>query len=293
MRLAAALLVAATTAAPSVEFSMPIEHRLVEGIASSDHAVFVSSIIDKVIRVQVPGMMGAFTLSDADANPLGLAWDDQRKWLWIATDCPEVSGVKPCDSGALVAMDLKGRVRARYRPDGPLHAGDVSVGNGSVFVSDSRNGAVYRLPPKNRKLAVVVAPGVGRSAQGSALSPDGKSLIVADYSLGIARIDLTSGKRTLILLDGKPLRGMDGLARAGDWYVGVQNGGSVGRLLAFRIVDGALDLKILSEGGLLTDPTQLTVTKDAILVVADSGWATIAKPEPRTVPATIVRFPLP
>jgi hypothetical protein len=160
-----------------------------------------------------------------------------------------------------------------------------------VFVADSRNGAVYRVA--GDALVAVVAPGTGKSAQGSALSADGKVLIVADYSQGITRIDLASGKRELVLLDGKPVRGVDGLARAGDWYVGVQNGGSVGRLLAFRIVDGALDLKVLAEGGPLADPTQLLVTKDAILVVADSGWATIDTSSVRRAPATIVRFPLP
>ena len=134
---------------------------------------------------------------------------------------------------------------------------------------------------------------MGKSAQGSALSADGKSLIVADYSQGITRIDLASGKRELVLLDGKPIRGVDGIARAGDWYVGIQNGGSVGRLLAFRVVDGALDLKVLAEGGALADPTQLLVTADVILVVADSGWATIDKSLSRATPATIVRFALP
>jgi hypothetical protein len=95
------------------------------------------------------------------------------------------------------------------------------------------------------------------------------------------------------LIGGKPLRGVDGLARAGEWYVGIQNGGSVGRLLAFRIVDDALDLKVLAEGGILADPTQLAVTREAILVVADSGWATVAKPGPRATPATVARFDLP
>jgi hypothetical protein len=220
-----------------------------------------------------------------------MAWDAERQLLWIATDCLDIAGLTPCDRGALIAVDRGGRLRKRFAAPAPFHVGDVSVRDGEVFVADSRNGAVYRVA--DDKLVAIVPPGIGKSGQGSALAPDGKSLVVADYSQGITRIDLSSGDRKLVLLDGKPLRGVDGLARAGDWYVGVQNGGTVGRLLAFRIVDGALDLKTLAEGGALVDPTQLVATSDAILVVADSGWATIDQAIARTTPATIARFSLP
>jgi hypothetical protein len=50
---------------------------------------------------------------------------------------------------------------------------------------------------------------------------------------------------------------------------------------------------VLAEGGALDDPTQLLVTKHAILVVADSGWATVDKSAVRASPATIVRVALP
>jgi sugar lactone lactonase YvrE len=288
----AALLLAAT--APTVAFTVSPRHRLVEGIATDGQTIWVSSVLDRAIIARRGNNTRTIELPVGVASPLGLAWDKQRQWLWIATDCPGLPGVTPCDSGALVAIDANGKLRASLKPAGALHAGDVSVGGGVVFVSDSQNGAVYRVEPSGQKLDLVVAPGVGKSAQGSALSPDGKWLIVADYSQGITRIDLTTGKRDLTLLGDKPLRGMDGLARAGDWYVGIQNGGSVGRLLAFRIIPEGLDVRVLAEGGGLADPTQLTVFKDTILVVADSGWAVADKPvEKPRIPAAILRYPWP
>lgn len=286
--LAAALLLAA---APTVEFAVPVTHKLIEGIATDGRTVWVSSVIDRTIIAQRDGRVREWMLPADIAQPLGMAWDAKRQLLWIATDCIDVAGLKPCDRGALIAIDRAGRVRRKIAGPAPFHVGDVSARDGMVFVADSRNGAVYRLA--GDALVAVVAPGIGKSAQGSALTSDGKSLIVADYSQGITRIDLTSGERKLILLDGKPLRGVDGLARSGDWYVGVQNGGAIGRLLAFRVVNDALEVKVLGEGWALTDPTQLAVTKDAVLVVADSGWATVDKPGQRDAPATIVRFPLP
>lgn len=291
MRGLAALLLAAATAAPWVEFTLPVTHKLVEGIASDGRTVWVSSVVDRTIVARRDGRLREWTLPADVAQPLGMAWDARRELLWIATDCVGVAGLAPCDRGALIAVDRAGHVRKRLAAPAPFHVGDVSARDGEVFVADSRSGAVYRFA--GDRLVPLVAPGIGKSAQGSALSSDGKHLIVADYSQGITRIGLVSGERTLILLDGKALRGVDGLARAGEWYVGVQNGGSIGRLLAFRIVGNALDVKLLAEGGILSDPTQLTVTRDAILVVADSGWATIDKSGPRATPATIARFPLP
>lgn len=291
MRLAAALLVAAAATGPSVEFTVPVAHRLVEGIATDGRTIWVSSVVDRTIVARRGGESREWTLPADIAQPLGMAWDARRQWLWIATDCLDIAGLKPCDRGALVAMDRSGKVRRRLAAPAPFHIGDVSARDGAVFVADSRNGAVYRVA--GDALIPLVAPGIGKSAQGSALSADGKSLIVADYAQGITRIDLASGRRSLILLDGKPLRGMDGLARAGAWYVGVQNGGAVGRLLAFRVTGDALEVKVLGAGGSLADPTQVAVTGDAILVVADSGWATIDRPGPRTTPATTLRYPLP
>ncbi|HEX4694056.1 hypothetical protein [Sphingomonas sp.] len=291
MRRLAALLFAAAAAPPSVDFTVPVTHRLIEGIASDGRTVWVSSVIDRTIIARRDGRQVESTLPDDVVQPLGMAWDAKAKLLWIATDCLDLAGLRKCDQGALIALDRTGMVRRRLSAPTPFHIGDVSATDGQVFVSDSRNGAVYRVA--GDRLVPLVAPGIGKSAQGSALTADGKSLIVADYSQGVIMIDLATGARTPVLLDGKPLRGVDGLARAGGWYVGVQNGGAVGRLLAFRIASGALEVQVLGEGGVLANPTQLLVTRDSILVVADSGWATVEKPGPRAAPATIARFAVP
>ena len=112
---------------------------------------------------------------------------------------------------------------------GSFHPGDVSASPTGVFVSDSQNGAVYRLAANGYSLSPVVAPGIGKSAQGSAASPDGQSLIVADYSQGVGTGRSASGTRTLLpRQDGKPLRGIDGMTRCGDVYYGIYNGSDAG-----------------------------------------------------------------
>jgi hypothetical protein len=159
-------------------------------------------------------------------------------------DCPPgVPFIKACERGALIALDVRGRVQTRIAPAvGFFHPGDVSVADGELFVSDSQNGAIYRLTADGRALMAVVAPGVGKSGQGSALDAEGKHLISADYSQGIAAIDLATGTRTLLpRQDGKPLRGVDGLVRCGDTYLGIYNGAAPGLLLTIKMREGGLE----------------------------------------------------
>ena len=204
MRWLAALLLAA--AAPSTVFTVSPDHRLIEGIASDGKTIWVSSVLDRTIIAWRDGKSRAWKLPDDVASPLGMAWDDRRKLLWIATDCLDLPLLKPCDQGALVAFDRRGRVRRRLAAPGPFHVGDVSARDGQVFVADSKNGAVYRVT--GERLVALVEQGIGRSGQGSALTADGKSLIDADYSQGIARIELATGKRHLLPSEGKLLRGI-------------------------------------------------------------------------------------
>jgi streptogramin lyase len=281
--------------APRTLFTVPVEHRLVEGIATDDDAVWLSSVLDRTILVRSGGRMRRFAMPENTLHPMGLAFDTGRDWLWIATDCPELPGIARCESGALVAIDRKGRLKVRLTPAKGFHPGDVSVGGGSVFVSDSLNGAVYRLQTDGRSFQTLIAPGAGRSAQGTALTPDGKRLIVADYGRGIASVDLASGVRTLLPLpDGKPLRGVDGLVRVGERYFTIYNAGSPASLIAFKVSDASIEAEILYRGAPLNDPTQLAVDSTHLLIVADAGWPAATKGDkvPRE-PAPIMAWDLP
>jgi sugar lactone lactonase YvrE len=294
---AGALLLALSAAAdaPQTLFTAPAEHRLVEGIATDGSTVWLSSVLDRTILTRSGNDASRFVMPKGTLHPMGLAYDARRDWLWIATDCPELPGIARCDSGALVAIDRRGQLKAKLSPAKGFHPGDVSVGEGSVFVSDTLNGAVYRLLPDGRSFRALIAPGVARSAQGTALTPDGKRLIVADYGRGIASVDLATGVRTLLpMADGKPLRGVDGLVRVGDRYFTIYNASSPAALIAFRVTAAAIEADVVHRGPPLTDPTQLTVDGARLLVVADAGWPAATKGDatPRE-PAPIVAFGVP
>ena len=289
--IAAALLLAAQ---PQTILTVDPKHSLIEGVASDGSTIWLSSLVDRQILACATTCTTLATLPPG-LHPFAISWDSRAKRLWVAADCPPgVPFIAECDRGALLGLDGRGKIRTWVAPMGiAFHPGDVSSANGEVFVSDSQNGAVYRLAPNARSLLTLVAPGVGKSGQGTALSGDGKRLLVADYSHGIATIDLASGARTLLpRQDGKPLRGVDGMARCGGTWFGAYNGAAPGHLLTITMRPGGITYGELIEDLKLPDPTQLAFDGKRLLVVADSGWGPAMKGTPRTEGAPILAIPL-
>ena len=274
-------LIAATAAAfqPQTILTVDPKHQLIEGIATDGKTVWLSSLIDRQILACRVNCKTLATLPEG-IHPFAITWDSTRKRLWVAADCPPgVSFIKTCERGALIGLDARGRIQARMAPAaGTFHPGDVSSAKGEVFVSDSQNGSIYRLTPNGRVLTALVAPGVGKSGQGTALDATGKRLLVADYAQGISVIDLASGTRTLLpRQDGKPLRGVDGLTRCGDTWLGVYNGAAPGRLLTIRMREGGIEYGELVEEMTFPDPTQIVFDGKRLLIVANAGWEASSK----------------
>ena len=291
LELVAAVL--AAPLAPQTVLTINPSHRIVEGVASDGRTIWVSSVLDRTI-IACRRACRPLAVLPKGLHPFAIAWDESRQRLWVAAACPPgVRGIAACQRGALLALDRRGRIRARLAPaSGPFQPGDIAASAGGVFASDSQNGAVYRLV--GRDLAPLVGPGVGKSGQGMALDPTGKRLIVADYARGFAAVDLATGARTLLpRQDGKPLRGVDGLVRCGSTYYGIYNGAAPGALLSIAVSQRSL---VFTEpfGDLsLHDPTQIALAGNRLLVVADSGWASLDKPGfKRTEGATVIAIPL-
>lgn len=294
---AAPVLLALTGAAdlppPQIVFTVPAEHRLIEGIASDGRTIWLSSVLDRAILERKGDGFRTIALPADGQYPLGIAWDGRRRWLWIATDCPDLPGVAKCAQGALVAIDRAGKVRAQATIAPAFHPGDVSASGGRIFVSDSQTGAVYHWNRATKTLDPIVPVGVGHSAQESVRV--GNQLFVADYRFGIARIDLATKARTLLPLpDGAPLNGVDGLTRAGGWFVGVRNGAKTPAIVAFKTDERQVsEAKVLARGGVMKDPTQITVSGDHLLLIGEAGWDAVASGSARTGPTPILTLPLP
>jgi sugar lactone lactonase YvrE len=128
---------------------------------------------------------------------LAVSFDPTRNALWVtASAMPGFSGFPKEDSGKAQLLEVdatSGKVLHRFdlAANGPAVLGDMSVAaDGTVYVTDSIGGGVYRLHGdlQTAKLEKI-ADGLF-SPQTPVLARDGKRLFIADYSMGVAVIDL-------------------------------------------------------------------------------------------------------
>jgi sugar lactone lactonase YvrE len=229
-------------------FTVPEKDLLAEGVAYDPRtgAFFVTGVHRrKIVRVDASGRARDFVPEARDGlcSAQAAVADPARRALWVSSGCsPLAAGAPPEERGRswLLEYDLDDAT-LRRRLAAPVAGGrvsDLALGpDGTLYAADDGGGRVYALGPKEDALRVLVAAGPLVSPQGLAVSSDGRDLFVADYTRGIARVDLATGTVALLPApDDVLLTGIDGLVLAGDSLVGIQNG-----LRPHRIVRVGLD----------------------------------------------------
>lgn len=155
--------------------------------------------------------------------------------------------------------------------------GDLAIGpNGDVYVTDSSEPVLYRLVPGADSLVPMRHP-LFRSLQGIAPTPDGRALYVADYSHGILRVDLASGKVSRVAdAPGSVSLGCDGLAWHKGSIIAVQNGVAPARVMRFTLSDDGTRFtraEVIDRNSAIADePTIGAVVGDEFVYVANSQW---------------------
>jgi sugar lactone lactonase YvrE len=245
---------------------------------------------------------------------LAVSADPQRKVLWVtASAMPGFSGIAKEDEGKAVLMEIdpgSGKVLHRFDPatTGPAVLGDMCITDqGTVYVTDSIGGGVYRL---HRDLQTAklekIADGLF-SPQTPVLSRDGKRLFVADYTMGIAVIDLPAAgvpPNLSAKLEYLPhpenvaVVGLDGLYRNGDSLIGIQNGTEPERILRFLMNPAQTEItgaQIIHQIAQL-DPTHAVELDGWFYATANVGWSKVddntgqLKPGEKFTPPVLLKF---
>jgi hypothetical protein len=215
-----------------------------------------------------------------------MAVDSARRTLWVATTAlPRMQGFTAADSGRVGVfgydLDTGRLVRRAWMPRDSSTAhtfGDVAVApNGDVYVSDSESPWIHRLPQGGDAFGAFVTHPLFRSLQGMAITPDGHTMFVADYSHGLLRVDLRSRSVTALrAAQGVTLLGVDGLYLRRGALIAVQNGVAPPRLVRFcldRAGDVVTRAEVLDRNPALVDePTLGTIVGDSAFYVATSQW---------------------
>lgn len=271
-----------------VAYTLPKGDHLYESLAydSKRKQFLVGSVRDGTISLlDKDGKLKEFIKPDA-ANGLwavyALSIDPDNQALYVAsTASVYFKGFSQTDFGkaGVFKFDLaSGKLLKKYllTPDSqPRTLSSIVAGrNGQVFAADGLRNIIYRLDGGELK-PLVENPRL-TSVRGLALSDDGKTLYFADYSLGIAGVDLAAGKGFEIEYDpkGLVLGGIDGLY----WYqhnlVIIQNGMSPHRVM--RLALDASGRKIVRATPLdagnpaFTLPTYGAIDGDGLYFIANS-----------------------
>jgi sugar lactone lactonase YvrE len=296
----------------AVAFRLPEKDLITEGVAHDPKtgAFFVSSVRHrKVVRVGADHAASDFVKEGQDGlwAALALAVDPVRRVLWVSSaPTAPMAGYTKADEGkgALFAFDLSsGRLRHRvdYPGPGPHGAADIAMsGDGDLFAAISGTGALYRLPKGTLALEELLPAGRLPSPQGIAPSADGRHLYVADYLLGIVRVDRRTKDVTVVTPPADmALEGIDGLVLHGRDLIGIQNGLRPHRVLRLTLDtkgDAIARAEVLESGHPQHDePTLGVLAGDDLYYVANSQYGAFDKGQlrmERLAEPAILKLPL-
>lgn len=299
MRAFAALALFALAAADVPETKIPAEFGLVEGIAwdARSRQLFAGSVEDGALLVREGDHWRRAVLPYSVAGLFGMAVDTRRGILWISSG---VAGPTARKNGfrGLIGVTSQGFVpvgrAAVPAADTLAQPGDVAIApDGSVYVSDSAAGGIYVCKPDCTALLPLVAPGTFRSAQGLAVSRDGRTLYVADYGRGLFKLDLKKPKSAIPV---SALKGIDGLVRDGDALIAIVNGDGQKIVRLSFDAQGVAAEEVLATLRGQGDPTLGVVISGQLNYVADAQWDrfdALGKPTGKARATTIRTLPLP
>ena len=254
---------------------------LVEAVAwrRETGRLFVSSVAKPgVYELYADGGVDRFDRpTDKTASVFAIKLDPTRDILWAATCAAPQTPADARAPTALVGYDLEtGDEVARITsPDGRGCVTDFAFHGDDLLIVDSDQNLVFRAQALDAPAELFSAHHDFASLQGAALASG--ALYVADYALGLFRVDLETGEAIRVESGDQALIGLDGLyAAPGGGLIAIRNGaqphGAV-RIALSETGDAVTGIRPLATGhGVLDDPTLGQVVGDEFIFVANSQW---------------------
>jgi hypothetical protein len=227
--------------------TIPQKDLIPEGLVSDpvDGTLYMSSIFHrKIVKIAPDGSVSDFVTEAQDGllGVLGIKVDARDRSIWAASERRGES--------ALFHFGYSGKTLSKYSPEEPgkhLFNDLVVTSHGDVFVTDSEDGSVYKLPQDAKKL-VRLDLHKRLYPNGIALAADEKSIYVA-HECGIVVMDLNGGSiAELAAPIDVSLAQVDGLYLRNGSLIAIQNGFGANRIVQLRLTP---DGRNVSSGKLL------------------------------------------
>ena len=231
-----------TVADAPVAFRVAERDLIPEGIAYDPKRkdLFLGSLKKrKIVRIRPGGAVSDFVAPAAGGigRVLGMRVDPKRDVIWAAAGPMRGDQASAPRGIYQFALEDGALLGAYALPEGGEHLlNDVAIaGDGTVFVTDSEGGGVFRLKPGAKELDPLVPGGSMIYPNGIVVDATGRALYVAD-AIGIWSVDPASGERRRLQPPaGVPIGGIDGLTMDGADFIAVQNLGSSPRLVRMTV----------------------------------------------------------
>lgn len=212
---------------------------------------------------------------------MAAAVDLKARKLWvIRAPLPQNAKSSGCRRSSLDSYDLRNghQLDSFPAPDVYPHAfGDIALSStGDIYVSDTRSSAVYVLRSGSRELKLLSSDRFLRSPQGMAITTDGATMLVADYSHGLARVDTRTGATSQISAPpDASLVGIDGLVLSGRSLIAIQNGVVPARVLRLSLSPDWARVQRVDVLDRIVDgePTLGKIVGENFYFVGNSQWA--------------------
>jgi hypothetical protein len=273
---------------------------------SAGSRFLAGSLSKRLIAAVAPnGMTTPFIAPRSDIlRVVGMHIDTPRRRLWFATWGPAATGGSdttetPSLTRLFLAELPSGRIVKSWVPDGGRagHALNdfVVMSDGGLILTDTEQGALYRLRSPDDTLELFIQPDANRlsTANGIAITPDQRTLYVA-FVEGLVRVDVaTKAIVPIPAPDTVSTAAIDGLY----WYRGdllaVQAIPTLARVVRYRLSgtgDRIVSASVLERGQpLINEPTTGTLVGSRFYYIANSQYGRLDERgalEPRTGPAT-------
>ena len=276
-------------------FTYPEKDLITESVAydSANKKFYLSSVYrKKIVWIDENGNSGDFKSEGEDGlwSVFGIKIDPVRRILWACTGAiKQTKDYNPDDLGKAAVfkynIDSKKLIK-KYKLNNTENNhlfGDLALSSkGDIYVSDSRFNAVYKIPVDSDSLEIILESKEFMSLQGLDLSYDEKYLFLADYGLGLFKINLNNKKIEHIksTSDFTPL-GTDGLYFYKNSLIATQNGINPQRVVRIYLnnnLDKIEKYSILESNNPYFDEITLGVIEgNDFYYIANSQWGSFDK----------------